>query len=133
VVYSLGAPNLVFPNAMQLAAMKQLPQGYVVHIKENSFRAKLATIKMRTNYGLAMVWGNQILLFNVSKQDFLADKQWVCHELRHVVQAYNMGKWTFLWRYLVLGLRHGYHHHPMEIDARMHEQDLDMLQRVEFC
>jgi hypothetical protein len=109
-----------------------IPESILVHIKENSIRARIAAFNMGANCGLAMVWGNTILLFNVSKQDFLQDKQWVCHEIRHVLQSNQIGKWRFLWRYVVLGIKHGYHHHPYEVDARLHDADYEILDRVKW-
>jgi hypothetical protein len=103
-----------------------------VRIKENSFSAKIASYKLGKNAGLAMVWGHTILLVNISKEDFLKDKEWVCHELRHVWQVERIGKWRFLWRYIILSLRHGYYNHPYEIDARLHDNDFEMLEKVEW-
>jgi hypothetical protein len=109
-----------------------IPESFTVRIKENSFRAKIASKNMGAQYGLAMVWGNTILLFNVSKQDFLADKQWVCHELRHVLQCRQYGLLRFLWRYVWYSIKHGYHNHPMEVDARLHDKDFELLDKVRW-
>jgi hypothetical protein len=107
-----------------------IPDSFTVSIKENSCRAKIASIKMGTSFGLAMVWGSTILLFNVSKQDFLLDKRWVCHELRHVLQCRQLGTFRFLCLYVWLSALHGYQNHPMEIDARLHETDFELLHKV---
>jgi hypothetical protein len=109
-----------------------IPQTIKVRIKENSIRARIASFNMGAKYGLAMVWGDTILLFNINKQDFLQDKKWVCHEVRHILQTQEMGKWTFLWRYILLSFKHGYHNHPFEVDARMHDSDFEILDRVEW-
>jgi hypothetical protein len=110
--------------------MQPLPK-IKVKIKENSFRARIAAFNLG-NKRVAMVWGTTILLFNTTKQEFLADKQWVLHELKHVVQAHKIGKLRFLWRYFVLSFKYGYINHPYEVDARRHEQDESLLNRVEF-
>jgi hypothetical protein len=109
-----------------------IPETISIRIKENSFRARIASFNLGATSGLAMVWGNSILLFNVSKQDFLQDKHWVCHEIRHIIQSQQLGKWTFLWRYIVLSFKHGYHHHPYEVDARLHDADFEVLDRVQW-
>jgi hypothetical protein len=109
-----------------------IPDSISIRIKENSFRARIASFNLGAHSGLAMVWGDTILLFNVSKQDFLQDKKWVCHEVRHILQTLEIGKWRFLWRYLILGIKHGYHQHPFELDARLHDADFEILDRVHW-
>jgi hypothetical protein len=102
-----------------------------VRIKENSLRARISAFKLKTPK-VAMVWGNTILLFNVSKVEFMDTTPWLLHELRHIFQVQKMGKFVFLWRYLFLSLRYGYYNHPYEVDARLHENDVSMLEKVEF-
>ncbi len=102
-----------------------------IKIKENSFRARIAAFNLKSAQ-VAMVWGHTILLFNTSKQDFLSNQTWVRHEVRHVLQVRKIGKYTFLWRYFVLGLKYGYYNHPYEVDARLHEDDTHVLDMVEF-
>jgi hypothetical protein len=102
-----------------------------VRIKQNSLRARLAAFKLGTN-NVAMVWGTKILLHGVKASDFLANKKWVQHELRHIWQAHQMGTFMFLWRYTWLAIRHGYRNHPFEVDARLHEDDESTMQKFEF-
>jgi hypothetical protein len=102
-----------------------------VKIKCNSKRARIAAFKLKAQ-SVAMVWGNTILLHNVSKEEFVANKPWLRHEIQHVHQVQQFGKYYFLWRYFILSLKYGYYNHPFEIDARLHEQDETVLDNVEF-
>jgi hypothetical protein len=102
-----------------------------VKIKENSFRAQVASFNLQSKQ-LAMVWGSTILLHNTSRAEFLANSRWVNHELRHVWQVRKMGLSVFLLRYLLLSIRYGYKKHPYELDAQRHEQDDTLLHGVEF-
>lgn len=56
-----------------------------VRIKENAFVAKLAAGKLKSAR-VAIVFGHTIYLHNTSKEEFLNDKTWVLHELKHVEQ-----------------------------------------------
>ncbi len=112
---------------MQISASSKI----IVTIKQNSLRARMAAFNLKAP-SVAMVWGHTILLFGTTAADFLADKKWVCHELRHVWQVQKFGKIGFLYRYVVLSFRFGYHHHPFEVDARLHDTDETMLQKIEF-
>jgi hypothetical protein len=107
------------------------PKPIVVRIKEQSLRARIGAWKLGTKR-VAMVWGYQILLHNTSREEFLANKAWVRHELRHIWQVHQMGAVKFLWRYFVLALKFGYQNHPYERDARHHENDDLLEQRVVF-
>jgi hypothetical protein len=102
-----------------------------VKIKCNSKRAWLAAFNLKTK-SVAMVWGNTILLHNVTRETFMANKAWVNHEVQHVHQVQKFGKYYFLWRYFMLSLKYGYNNHPFEIDARLHENDDSVLENVEF-
>jgi hypothetical protein len=102
-----------------------------VRIKPNSKRAFIATKVLGTKQ-VAMVWGYTILLYGVLPQQFIANEAWVNHELQHVYQVHKIGKWHFLLRYLILSFKHGYHHHPYEVNARKHEQDASFRQMIKF-
>jgi hypothetical protein len=102
-----------------------------VKIKENSFRAKIAAFNLRIPK-VAMVWGQSILLFNTTKEEFLADKEWVCHELQHVMQTKKVGKYKFFWRYVANSFKNGYYDNIYETDARLHATDFSLLEKVEF-
>jgi hypothetical protein len=109
----------------------KVPESFSVKIKTSSKRARIAAIKLGGKK-VAMVWGNTILLAGTTREEFLSDKKWVCHELRHVLQSMTIGKWRFLLRYVFLSIQFGYHNHPYEVDARLHEQDEEILKRVKW-
>ena len=56
-----------------------------IRIRENSWLAKIAAAKLRSPQ-VAMVLGSTIHLYGTKTADFLNDKAWVCHELKHVQQ-----------------------------------------------
>ena len=66
-----------------------------VRIKENSWVAKMAAAKMKTDK-VAIVFGSTIHLHNTSRSEFLHDNDWVCHELKHVQQYQQNGFTSFL-------------------------------------
>lgn len=88
-----------------------------ISIKENSWIAKLAARKLRSD-NVAIVIGNTIHLYNVSKVRFLEDNRWVKHELCHIRQFQKYGFAPFIFKYLWESMRHGYFHNKYEIEAR---------------
>lgn len=103
----------------------------VVYIKERSFIARLAAIKLGSRK-MAIVVGRTIHLYGVSAADFMANKKWLCHELRHVEQYREAGTIKFLYRYLLESLRKGYHQNHYEQEARQAENDLNLLQKYQL-
>jgi len=99
----------------------QLPTG--IRIKENSFAAKIAARKLHSDT-VALVLGNTIHLYNVSKQDFLSDKKWLKHELKHIDQFRQYGTLPFLLLYLMKWIKHGYTNNRFEAEAREAENDV---------
>ncbi len=91
-------------------------------IKENSTLARLAAWKLGTAR-VAMVLGKTIYLHNTSAAEFLENKRWVKHELKHIQQFRRHGFFLFLCRYLVESLRHGYYNNKFEVEARAAEQE----------
>lgn len=89
-------------------------------IKENSFLARIAAYRLRSSR-VAMVWGKQILLFGVSKNEFLASSKWVKHEMEHVRQFAYYGFFKFLFLYLIESIKNGYQNNKFEIAARRAE------------
>ena len=89
-------------------------------IKENSWVAKLAALKLRSNR-VAIVIGKTIHLHNTSKQEFLQDEKWVKHELCHVRQFKEQGYLVFIFKYLWESIKHGYYNNKYEIEARKME------------
>lgn len=90
-------------------------------IKENSIIAKLAAKKLKSKT-MAITIGRTIHLYKTSKEDFLADKKWVRHELQHIRQFQRYGFLRFLFMYSWESLRHGYYHNKWEIEARQAEE-----------
>ena len=43
------------------------------------------------------------------------------HEMQHVYQVWRMGWFGFYFKYLWLGIRHGYKNHPFEAEAKKHQ------------
>jgi hypothetical protein len=93
---------------------------YPFYIKENSWLAKIAAKKLRSN-NVAMVLGKTIHLYNTSKKDFLNDKKWVKHELCHIQQFKRYGLLRFTCLYLWESLRKGYYNNRFEQEARAAE------------
>jgi len=82
---------------------------------------------------MAITLGHTIFLHNASREDFLADQSWVCHELAHVYQYRRYGSIRFLALYLWESFRKGYHNNALEIEARAAESDPNLLKGVTFC
>lgn len=102
-----------------------------VRIKENSFIARLAAAKMKADK-LAIAFGNTIHLCNTTREEFIADKQWVCHELKHVQQYREHGFPGFISRYLYSWIKNGYHNNRFEKEARANENNFSLLKEVSF-
>ena len=90
-------------------------------IKENSWLARLAAIKLGSN-SVAMVLGKTIYLHNTIKTDFLQDERWLKHELCHIKQFKEHGYFLFLLKYLWESLRKGYYNNRFEVEAREAEE-----------
>ena len=86
-------------------------------IKENSPFARLGAWKLGTNR-MAMVIGDTIHLHNTSGKEFLEDKRWLKHELKHLEQYRQHGLFGFLWKYMLESIRRGYHNIRFEVEAR---------------
>lgn len=102
-----------------------------VYIKENSRYAFFAAKKLKGER-MAMVLGNTIHLYKVSREEFLNEKSWVCHEIRHVLQFKQHGYFPFLIKYLIDWMKHGYTNNRFEIEANESENDLSLLKNVQF-
>lgn len=94
---------------------------YSFHIKENSWLAKIAAKKLRSNK-VAMVLGKTIHLYNTGKDDFLKNEKWLKHELCHVQQFKRYGYITFICMYVWESLRKGYYNNRFEQEARAAEE-----------
>lgn len=89
-------------------------------IKENSWLAKIAAIKLGTK-AVAMVLGKTIHLHNTTKASFLQDEKWVKHELCHIRQFKQHGYFCFIVKYLLESIRKGYYNNRFEVEARKAE------------
>jgi hypothetical protein len=90
------------------------------YIKENSWLAKIAAIKLHSS-SVAMVLGKTIHLHNTSKDEFLQNKKWVKHELCHVQQFKQHGYLLFVIKYVWENLKKGYYNNKFEVEARAAE------------
>ncbi len=99
-----------------------------VHIKENAWLARLAAAKLGVSE-VAIVINRTIYLHNATAATLLANKRWLCHELKHVEQYQAYGVCLFLWKYLLSSLRHGYKQNKFEIEACEAESDVKLLDK----
>ena len=102
-----------------------------VKIKPRSLLARLAARKLKVER-VAIVFGRTIHLHNVSVEQFIADKHWLLHELKHVDQYEKLGLTAFILTYLKESFQKGYHLNKLEIEAREAEKDLYLLEKYEM-
>lgn len=86
---------------------------------------------MRT-HAVAIVFGNTIYLWKVSKYQFLKDERWVLHELEHIRQYRRLGFIPFLFQYLWEWIRKGYYRNRFEVEARQAEEKHGSFDGNEF-
>jgi hypothetical protein len=86
-------------------------------IKENSWIPQLAAKKLRSK-NAAIVIRKTIYLYNVIIEDFLADTEWVKHEICHIRQFEEYGFFRFILMYLWESIKYGYYKNKFEIEAR---------------
>lgn len=96
----------------------------MILIKEKSYIARFAAFKLK-NPKIAMVIGQKILLYGVSKKEFLADLKWVKHELEHIRQFKKYGFIKFIYLYLLESIKNGYYNNKFEVLARQAESSED--------
>ena len=100
-------------------------------IKEQSFIARLAAWKMNSNK-VAIVIGKTIHLHNTELHEFLKDKRWVLHELKHIQQFQQYGFLSFILLYIWESIRHGYTNNKYEKEARAAETDVQLFEYFEM-
>ena len=88
-----------------------------VRIKENSLLARIAAYKLKTKQ-CAIVINCTIHLHNTSREDFLVNKKWLLHELKHVEQYQRYGTIRFVILYLYETMKRGYRNNRFEVEAR---------------
>lgn len=98
----------------------------IVRIKENSWLAKLSA-KQLGSKKVAVVVGKTIHLFNTSREEFLKDERWLCHELAHVQQYQKHGMVRFLAMYLWESYKKGYRMNRYELEAKSQERNPEIM------
>jgi len=112
--------------------MKPGQINFLVNIKERSFIARIAAWKLKSN-NAAIVLGKTIHLHNTTPAEFLQNKAWVCHEIKHIQQFRQHGFISFIISYLWESLLHGYTSNKYEIEARNAENDESLLKMFNFA
>jgi hypothetical protein len=102
-----------------------------VKIKENSWLAKIAARNLNSAQ-VAMVIGKTIHLYNSTKEEFLSNERWVCHEVVHVKQYRELGCFKFVILYLLESFNKGYENNKFEVEARRKERDPAILKGIQF-
>ena len=100
-------------------------------IKERSLIARLASWKLNSNK-IAIVIGKTIHLHNTNRQEFLQNKRWFLHELKHIEQFSHYGFFPFIFLYLWESLHRGYTNNKYEIEARASETDEQLFEYGEM-
>lgn len=88
-----------------------------VHTKEDSWIARLAALKLKTKK-CAIVINHTIHLHNTTREELIANRKWLLHELKHVEQYQRYGTIRFIVLYLYETMRKGYRHNKFEVEAR---------------
>lgn len=94
--------------------------------------AKLAAKVLKVN-SVAIVFGSTIYLYNISAQNFLANKKWLAHELIHIRQYKQYGVIKFLFFYLLETFKKGYKSNKFEVEARENENNCGMIDEYYFA
>lgn len=92
-----------------------------VGIKENSLLARVAAYKLKTKQ-CAIVINRTIHLHNTSRGDFMANRKWLLHELKHVEQYQRYGTTRYIILYLYETMRKGYYNNRFEEEVREAEK-----------
>ena len=101
-----------------------------IQIREQSFIAKIASIVLKQQK-VAVVTGNIIHLYNTKKEEFLANKRWLQHELVHVLQYREHGHFKFITLYLWESIKKGYYQNRFEKEARLYEDESALSANVQ--
>lgn len=84
----------------------------------NSPLARVARLVLGNASQVAMVLGQTVHLSGATREEFLADPEWVAHEEVHLRQFREYGFVNFLFQYLVESARVGYYRNKFEVEAR---------------
>ncbi|WP_240743334.1 DUF4157 domain-containing protein [Ilyomonas limi] len=102
-----------------------------ITIKENSWRARVAARQLKGTQA-AIVFNNVIHLWGISKDAFLQNRSWTRHEVAHVYQYKKYGFIRFILLYLLETAHTGYYNNRFEAEARSKEEDLSILENIQF-
>lgn len=92
-----------------------------IRTKESSWLARMAAWKLKQPR-MAMVVGNTVHLYGVTRQEFLKNEAWVRHEMKHVQQFREHGFAGFLIKYTWESVIKGYENNRFEVEARNAEK-----------
>ncbi len=120
-ILRMGRINLLSTPTMPLT----------VRIKEQSWCARLAARKLKSP-AVALVMGRTVHLWNISRQQFLANRRLVIHELEHVRQFRRYGFLRFVALYLWESARRGYYNNRFEVEARQAETTRSVPSDISF-
>jgi hypothetical protein len=101
-----------------------------VQIRENALLARIAAKVLRSPH-MAIVMKRTIHLHNTCMKDFMQNRRWVRHELKHIEQFERYGTLRFVSKYLYYSMRHGYWNNPLEVEARAAEYDDSLLEKYQ--
>jgi hypothetical protein len=101
-----------------------------IFIKQDSWLAKMAAKRMGFA-SIAIVIGRNIHLHNTSVQEFIKNKKWLLHELKHVEQ-FERGVLRFIKDYLLEYRKNGYYGNKYEVEARAAENDVTLLDKYDL-
>jgi hypothetical protein len=90
-------------------------------IKENSLLARIAAWKLNSKK-VAIVFGSTIHLCRTTREEFLNDRRWLLHELKHIEQFQRYGFTRFIFLYLLEWIKKGYRNNKYEVEARQAEE-----------
>ena len=111
--------------------MKSNQKDLLVRIKEKSFVARVASWKLKSD-NAAIVIGNTIHLYNASRPEFLNNRAWLCHELKHIQQFRQYGLIPFVFMYVRESVLHGYANNKFEIEARAAEKEEHLIASIKL-
>jgi hypothetical protein len=101
-----------------------------VFIRQNSWLARLVAKRLGF-LRVAVVIGRNIYLHNATVQEFMKNKRWLLHELKHVEQ-YEIGLLRFFKEYFREYRKNGYDNNRFEIEARQAESDTKLLEKYDL-
>lgn len=101
-----------------------------VFIRQNSWLARLVAKRLGF-LRVAVVIGRNIYLHNATAQEFMKNKRWLLHELKHVEQ-FEVGFFRFIKEYFLELKKNGYDNNRFEVEARAAENDTRLLEKYDL-